>query len=118
MYLVSFWGQGTSCSPGSSGAADGVEAGDHALFVAVDFRVDGGADAGHDAHVDDGVGGVGKLDTDLRHGRADGAHGEGHDVHGAAAHGAAKERLSFLRMTKGSSQLLVGPAVRLSRGSR
>ncbi len=80
-------GPGDVLLAGCEGCADGVHAGDDALFVFVDFGEDGGADAGHDAHVDDGVGGVGELDADLGHGRADGAHGVGKDVHGAAAHG-------------------------------
>ena len=85
------------------------------MDLLVDLGEDGRADARHDAHVDDDIGGVGELNADLRHGRADRAHGEGKDVHGAAAHGAVKSCLSVLRMTKGSSQLLVGPALSLER---
>ena len=45
--------------------ADGVQARDDALKIAIDELEDFFADARHDAHVDDGVGRVGKLDADL-----------------------------------------------------
>ena len=45
----------------------------------------------HDAHVGDDVGAVGDLDADLGDGRADGAHREGDDVHGAPGHAAVEE---------------------------
>ncbi len=80
-------GPGDVFLSGCEGRADGVHAGDYALLVLIDLGEDGGSDAGHDAHVDDGVGGVGELHADLRHGRADGAHGEGQHVHGASTHG-------------------------------
>ena len=49
-----------------------------------------GANAGHDAHVDYHVGGVGDLNTQLGDGAAEGTHGEGDHVHGAAGVGAVK----------------------------
>ena len=89
MYFFVVAGPGNVLLAGRERRADGVHAGDDALLVLVDLGEDGRADAGHDAHVDDDVGGVGELHADLRHGRADGAHAEGQHVHGAAAHGAA-----------------------------
>lgn len=94
-------GPGDVLLAGGEGRADGVHAGDDALFVFVDLSEDGGSDAGHDAHVDDGVGRVGELDADLRHGRADGSHAVGQDVHGAAAHAAAEELLELLPHDEG-----------------
>ena len=47
--------------------------------------------AGHDAHVRDHVGRVRELDTDLRDGRAEGAHAEGNHVESPALHAAAKQ---------------------------
>ena len=49
------------------------------------------ADPGHDVHVADHIGAVGHLHADLGDGRADGPHGEGDDIHGAALHAAAVE---------------------------
>ncbi len=49
------------------------------------------ADVRHDPHVQHDVDAVGQLDADLAEGRADRAHGEGDDVHGAAAHGALED---------------------------
>ena len=77
-------GPGDVFVSGTEGRADGVHAGDYALLIFVDLGEDGGSDAGHDAHVDDGVGRVSELYADLRHGGADGAHGVGEHVHGAA----------------------------------
>ena len=104
-------GPGDVLLAGCERRADGVHAGDDALVVLVDLGEDGSADAGHDAHVDDGVGGVGELDADLRHGRADGAHGEGQDVHGAAAHAAAEERLELLAHDEGIFPVVGGAGV-------
>ena len=50
-----------------------------------------GTHAGHDLHVDDDVRRVGELDAELRDVRAQRAHGEGDDVHRAAAHRAGEE---------------------------
>ncbi len=49
-----------------------------------------GAHAGHDAHVEHNIDAVGQLDADLGKGRANRAHGERHDVHGAALHGSGE----------------------------
>jgi len=49
--------------------------------------------SGHDPHILNNVGGVGELYADIRHWRADRAHGKGDDVHGAAAHASFEERL-------------------------
>ncbi|CAB4936438.1 unannotated protein [freshwater metagenome] len=51
------------------------------------------AHAGHDAHVHDDVGRVGDLDAELRDARADRAHRERDDVHGAAAHRTVEQAL-------------------------
>ncbi len=101
MYFSSLQGQGTSFSPKCEGCADGVHAGDYALLVFIDLGEDGGSDAGHDAHVDDGVGGVSELHAYLRHGRADGAHRVGQHVHGAPTHGAFEESLELLAHDEG-----------------
>ena len=108
-------GPGDVLLAGREGRADGVHAGHDALLVLVDLGEDGSADAGHDAHVDDGVGGVGELDADLRHGRADGAHANGSTYMVRPRMQPLKSCLSLRRMTKGSSQLLVGPALSLER---
>ena len=109
--LVVVAGPGNVFLAGRERRADGVHAGDDALDVLVDFGEDGSADAGHDAHVDDGVGGVGELDADLRHGRADGSHGVRQDVHGAAAHAAAEERLELLAHDVGVFPVVGGAGV-------
>ena len=88
-----------------------VDARHDALGVFLDLLIDRHADAGHDAHVDDGVGGVGELHADLRHGRADGAHRERHHVHGAAAHRAAKERLELLAHDEGIFPVVGGAGI-------
>ena len=84
-------GPGDVLLVGCERSAYGMHARDDTLEVLVDFAEDGSADAGHDAHVDDGIGGVGELDADLRHRRANGAHREREDIHGAAAHAAFEE---------------------------
>src|SRR5512146_1146920 len=73
-----------------------MHAGNNALLSLIDFLDDGGSDTRHDAHVDDHVSRVGKLDTDLRDGAANGTHGKGKNVHGAAAHAAFEEFLQLL----------------------
>ncbi len=74
--------------------SNAVDARHHALVVLVDFGVDRQADAGHDAHVHHGIGGVSQLHANLCHGRADRAHAERHHVHGAAAHAALEDAFS------------------------
>jgi hypothetical protein len=81
--------------------ASGVHAGNDALLVLVDLAEDLEADAGHDAHVDDGVGRIGELDADAGHGGADRAHAVGQNVHGSAAHGAAEEGLELAAHDEG-----------------
>ena len=49
------------------------------------------AHAGHDAHVDGHVGGVGELHANMGDGGAERAHGERHHIHGASLHGAGVE---------------------------
>ena len=109
--LSSLQGQGTSFWPGASGAPTECMQGTTRLIVLVDLGEDGRADAGHDAHVDDDVGRVGELDADLRHGRADRAHAEGQDVHGAAAHAAAEELLELLAHHEGVFPVVGGAGV-------
>ena len=97
--------------------AYGVHAGDDALDVLVDLGEDWSADAGHDSHVHDGVGGVGELDSDLRHGRADGAHAVGQDVHGASPHAAAEELLELLTHHEGVFPVVGRAGVVLGEGA-
>ena len=104
-------GPGDILFAGCERCADGVHAGDDALLVLVDLGEDGEADAGHDAHVDDGVGGVGELDADARHGRADGAHAVGQDVHGASLHAAAEELLELAAHDVGVFPVVGGAGV-------
>ncbi|MNT08683.1 hypothetical protein D3C72_1434320 [compost metagenome] len=53
--------------------------------------VHGTAHAGHDLHVDGDVRRVGQFHADVRDWRAQRAHREWHDVHGAAAHAAIEQ---------------------------
>ena len=91
---------------GLEGSADRVNGGNpHATLV--DEVHGSSTHAGHDAHVDNDVGGVGDLNTELGDGAAQGTHGEGHHVHGAALHGARE------LLTQGGLHFLgVGPVVR------
>ncbi len=108
-------GPGDVLLAGGERRADGVHAGDDALDVFVDFGEDRRADAGHDAHVDDDVRRVSELDADLRHGRADGAHART-AARTWCGRACARERaLQLRRISNGSSQLLVGPALSLER---
>ena len=111
MYLRSLQGQGTSFCPGSSGTPTVCMQGMTRWIVLVDLGEDGGADARHDAHVDDDVGGVGEFDADLRHGRADRPHGERKDVHGAAPHAAGEELLDPLAHDIGVFPVVGGAGV-------
>ena len=52
--------------------------------VVVEALQDGGAHAGHDAHGQNHVGGVGQLDPQFGQGGRGGTHAEGDDVKGAA----------------------------------
>ncbi len=72
---------------------------------------------GHDAHVDDGVGGVGELYADLRHGGADGAHGVGQDVHGATVHAALEEGFEFFAHDVGVFPVIGGACVVFGEGA-
>ena len=74
--------------------AHGVHA-RHEVAV-VTQHVDGTlAHARHQLHVDGDIGRVGQLDADVGDGRAERAHAERDDVHGAAAHAAVKQRLEL-----------------------
>ena len=53
------------------------------------------AHARHQLHVDGDIGRVGQFDADVGDGRAERAHAERDDVHGAAAHAAVKQRLEL-----------------------
>jgi hypothetical protein len=85
-----------------------MHAGNDALDVLIDFAEDGQTDARHDAHVDDDVRRIGELHADLRHGRIDGAHAEREHIHGAAAHGAIKERLELAAHLEGVDPVVGG----------
>ena len=90
VFVVGVAGPGHVLLAGFEGGAHRVEAGDEFAVVAERLE-DLGADAGHDAHVDHDIDGVGQLDADFGAGRADGAHAEGDDIHGASAHAAVVE---------------------------
>ena len=72
--------------------ADRVDSRDEVAVLA-DLVEGSLAHAGHDAHVHDDIRRVGDLDAELRDARADGAHRERHDVHGAAAHRPVEQAL-------------------------
>ena len=74
--------------------ADGVDARNERAFVAelVEHRL---AHAGHDAHVDDDVGGVGDFDADFADGRIERAHRKRNDIHRAALHAALEQGEQF-----------------------
>ena len=72
--------------------ADAVN-GRHEGTVSTQHVPHGLAHAGHDAHVGNHIGRVGQLDADLRDLATQRAHGEGHDIHGAALHAALEELL-------------------------
>ena len=86
-----------------------VQAGDE---LAVAERVEGGlAHAGHDPHRDHHVGRVGELDAHVGDRRADRPHREGHHVHGAPAHRAARTARSSSRASRpGRASCWSGPA--------
>ena len=73
---------------------DGMHAG-HDARAFVNFIEDPLADASHDAHIHNDVGRVRELYTDFCHGRPDGTHAEGQDVHSAALHCAVEEALEL-----------------------
>jgi hypothetical protein len=81
--------------PGHVGApvervADGVEAFDEEAAVAEHFKY-ATSDAGHDAHVDHDVRGVGDFHADAGNFRTDRSHAEGDHIHSAPVHAAAVE---------------------------
>ncbi len=92
LFLVT--GPGDVFLAGGKRGADGVHTG-HDASAFVDFIENTLADAGHDAHIDDDVRRIGKLNADFGHGRADGAHAEGEHVHGAALHSTVEQPLEF-----------------------
>ena len=91
-------GQVTSFCPGDERRADRMHAGDEgAVAEHVEHRA---AHARHDAHVGHDIRAVGDLHADLGDRRAERAHAERDDVHGAAAHAAVEQpehRLAHLR---------------------
>ena len=116
MYLVSLQGQATSCSPGASGWPTECRAGTSAPAGGVQLLHPPqhvGAHAGHDAHRDGDVGGVGDLDAEHRLLGLEVAHHERDDVHRPAPHAAlvelAHERLHLVRV----HPVVGGPAVLL-----
>jgi len=72
--------------------SDGVHAG-HELSGFAEGLDYLSSHSGHDPHILNHVGGVGELYADIRHRRADRAHGKGDDVHSSAAHASFEERL-------------------------
>src|SRR5208283_4892277 len=104
-------GPGNVLLPGLERHADGVHAGNDAMDPLVDLGEDGRADARHDAHVDDDIGGVGQFDADLRHGRAERPHGKREDVHGAALLAAGEELLDPLAHDIGVFPVVGGAGV-------
>jgi len=90
-------------------SADGVNGGNpHAALI--DEVHGSSTHAGHDAHVDNDVGGVGDLNTELGDGATKGTHGEGNHVHGATLHGTRE-----LLVQGGLHFLGVGPVVGRAR---
>ena len=89
--------------------ADGVNGGNpHAALI--DEVHGSSTHAGHDAHVDNDVGRVGDLNTELGDGATKGTHGEGNHVHGATLHGTRE-----LLVQGGLHFLGVGPVVGRAR---
>src|SRR6185295_16511612 len=80
---------------GSQRSADRMHARYYTLSVLIDLRVDGPADARHDAHVHYHVRRVGKLHANLRHWRTDRAHAEREHIHRASLHRALKKFFEF-----------------------
>lgn len=65
----------------------------HEEAVGTEFVEDGLSHAGHGAHGDGDIGGVGDLDADRGEVRTERAHAERDDVHRPALHGAAEDAL-------------------------
>ena len=80
------WPRGVLLSR-DKGSSDGMEAGNE-LSVRYEHIHHLRTDPGHDVHIAHDIGTVGQLNADLRDGRADGPHGKGNDVQGAALHAA------------------------------
>jgi hypothetical protein len=108
MYLISLHGHGRRLLAGASGLPTECTAGTKKPSSPSCLQR-GLAHPGHDLHRDHDVGAVGDLDAERADLRAERAHAERHDVHGAAAH-APSNRPCRSAHLGGSSQLLVGPA--------
>ena len=93
------------------GLADRVQA-RHELAVTEYFE-GAGAHARHDLHAHRDVGRVGDLDTDVTDLRTEGAHGEGHHVHGAPLHASAKESVELGAHLFGVTPVVRGTSVDL-----
>ncbi len=90
--------------------AQGVDRG-HEEAVFTD-RVQGLlAHAGHHPHGDGDIGAVGDLDAQGGDLRADRAHGEGHHIHGAAAHAALEQAVQGLAHLGGRDPVVGRPGV-------
>ena len=70
--------------------AHGVKAG-HKFAFDTQHVIHGLAHSGHDFHVDGDIGAVRQLNANVRDRRAQWAHAEGHNIHGAALHAAVKQ---------------------------
>ncbi len=75
--------------------ADAVDAGNE-FASAAKYVKNLAAHAGHHAHVDHDVGGIGDFNADVGDRRAERAHAEGDDVHGAALHAALEQAIEGL----------------------
>ena len=71
-----------------------MHGGDEVTALA-DLREGRSTHAGHDLHVDNDVRRVGELDAELRDVRTERTHGEGDDIHRAAAHRAGEETAEY-----------------------
>src|SRR5712692_691150 len=96
--------------------AEGVQAGNEigrrADAVQSDF-----AHARHDAHIGDDVGTVGDFHACFADWGIHRAHDIGHDVHGAAAHGAIEERTDFVPGGAGIYPVVGGTGILFFRGA-
>ena len=89
--------------------SDRVHAGHHAFVGGIDDFKDGFPNARHDAHVHDGVGGVGQLNSNLRHGRPQGTHAIRQHIQGAALHAAVEKTAQFLLHFERVHPIVGGP---------
>ncbi len=90
---------------------------DDPMDILIDLREHRQSDPRHDAHVHNGIGGVGKLHTNPRHRGTNRSHRVGQNIHRPTAHRPAKEVLHLLAHDEWGFPVIGRPGIIFGKGA-